>query len=117
MLRSLHVPVTVAARRKESREEAGEPAIPLETLEQALPQMDIVFNTVPYPLIDRRLLSFVRPETVLIELASAPYGIDADAARELSLALYVESGLPGRVYPESAAKILLEYIKREAKQQ
>ena len=46
----------------------------------------------------------------LIELASPPYGFDAEAAARLGLALTVASGLPGKTAPESAAAAIRDTI-------
>ena len=114
MLRALHVCSIVTARRKESLEEAGEPAVSMENLFQALPKADMLFNTVPAPVLDKNLLRMLRPKTLLFELASAPYGIDKNAAIDMKLSYHLESGIPGRCFPESAAEKLLSYMEREA---
>ncbi|MDY3279836.1 MAG: NAD(P)-dependent oxidoreductase [Eubacteriales bacterium] len=112
MLRGLGARVTVAARRRESREAAGEGSIDLPQLHEALPEMDVVFNTVPALVLGRELLARVKPHALLIELASAPYGIDGPAAREMGLRAWTEGGVPGRYCPQSAAALLLDYVER-----
>ena len=114
MLRGLGAGVVVAARRKESRAEAGPDAISMEALPNALQWADAIFNTVPHPILGKALLARVRPEALLFELASAPYGIDQKAAEELKLHYFLESGLPGRCCPVSAAGAVLDYLEREA---
>lgn len=113
LLRSLGAKVTVAARREESRREAGENSLFIQEIPPALPRMDAVFNTVPAPMLGEKELRRVRPSCVLIDLASAPYGIDMDAAEALGLRAFLESGLPGRYCPLSAAETLLNYMERE----
>ena len=113
LLRSLGAMVTVAARREESRKEAGENSIPIPCIPNILPRMDAVFNTVPAPILGGEELRRVKPSCVLIDLASAPYGIDRDAAEALGLKAFLESGLPGRYCPLSAAETLLNYMERE----
>ena len=114
MLRGLGARVTVAARRKESREAAGGDAIPMEALPEALKRADAIFNTVPHPILGKGLLQCVSPQALLFELASAPYGIDQEAARKMSLRYSLESGLPGRCCPLSAAGAVMDYLEREA---
>ena len=113
MLRGLGVRVTVAARRPESRVAAGPDSIPLESVPDWLPRISLLFNTVPAPLLTEKELSLLPPAAQLFELASPPYGIDLAAAKRLCLAAYLESGLPGRYCPQSAAKTLLNYLERE----
>ena len=113
LLRAMGAMVTVAARREESRREAGENSVPIPYIPNILPRMDVIFNTVPAPMLGEKELRNVKPSCVLIELASAPYGIDRDAVEALGLKAYLESGLPGRYCPLSAAETLLNYIERE----
>ncbi len=114
MLRALHIRTIAAARRKESREAAGEPSVAMEALSSVLPCADIIFNTVPAMILNKERLQSVKEDCLLLELASKPYGIDFKAAEELGLSLHLESGLPGRYCPVSAAKTLLNYMEREA---
>lgn len=104
---------TVAARREESRREAGENSVSIREMPQVLPRMDVIFNTVPAPVLGEKELRNVSPQCVLIDLASAPYGIDMDAAEALGLKAFLESGLPGRYCPLSAAETLLSFMERE----
>ena len=46
----------------------------------SLKEFDFVFNTVPYPIIDSKLLKTAKEDCVFIELASYPYGIDINFA-------------------------------------
>ena len=112
-LRALDALVTVAARRPESRSEAGEGSVSIEEIPRVIGEMDLIFNTVPAPVIGWEALCCVRPGALLIELASPPYGIDQEAANALGLRCRLESGLPGRYCPLSAAKALLDYLNRE----
>ncbi len=113
LLRSMGAKVTAAARREESRREAGENSVPLPKLTAVLPSMDVVFSTVPAMVLGEKELKHANPRCVMIDLASAPYGIDRDAAERMGLRAYLESGLPGRYCPVSAAETLLDYMERE----
>ncbi len=113
MLRGLGVQVTVAARRKESRDAAGENSIPFADLPAHLPHTTLLFNTVPSPVVTEQELLLLPPDARLFELASPPYGIDLSAADRLCLNASLESGLPGRYCPQSAAETLLAYLERE----
>ncbi|MBQ4075741.1 MAG: hypothetical protein IJD39_11140 [Clostridia bacterium] len=112
-LRSLGAEVTVAARRKESREEAGANSISIDDIKDLLPAIPLIFNTVPAPVIDKNMLSLVPEDGLLMELASLPYGIDLAAAHEMGLRAWGEWGIPGRYCPGSAAHIQFDYLKRE----
>ena len=71
---------------------------------------DIIFNTVPTWLFDRKFLESVDKQTLIIELASAPGGVDICAARELSSNVRWASSLPGKYAPYSAGRLIAECI-------
>lgn len=70
----------------------------------------LLFNTVPVCLLDERVLSALHQDTVLIDLASAPGGIDYDAANRLRLKTVVALSLPGKVAPVTAGEIIGDCI-------
>ena len=107
MLTGLGAKAAVPARRQTDLRE-----MPLEQLRGALPRFDFVFNTVPYPILKRYDLQNASQKTWFLELASAPYGIDGRAAKELGLQYALESGIPGRYCPGSSAKNIADYLER-----
>lgn len=113
MLRGLGAQVTVAARRAESRREAGENSVSTQEMAGILPDQDVVFNTVPCRILGENELRHVKKDALLLEIASAPYGIDPDCARAMGLRLCLESGIPGRYCPRSAARLVMDYMERE----
>lgn len=76
---------------------------------EVLGSFDAVINTAPAQVIPD--LRAFKGSCILLELASAPGGIDENAAHELGLDLNILRGLPGRYAPESAAKAMLSVIK------
>jgi len=71
---------------------------------------DVIFNTVPNVVMDSNVLGSTRKDVLLIELASKPYGIDMEAAKKLNRNVIIASGLPGKVAPKTAGKILCDVI-------
>ncbi len=71
---------------------------------------DIIFNTVPTWLFDKKFLENVDKDTLIIELASAPGGVDICAARELSSNILWGASLPGKYAPHSAGSLIAECI-------
>ncbi len=71
---------------------------------------DIIFNTVPAWLFDRDFLENVDKKLLIIELASAPGGVDICAARELSSNVLWASSLPGKYAPYSAGVLIAQCI-------
>lgn len=70
---------------------------------------DFIFNTVPAKVLDESILEKVK-SSVIIELASAPYGLDFTTAENLGIKVIKAGGLPGKMFPETAGKILYEVI-------
>ncbi len=71
---------------------------------------DIIFNTVPAWLFDRDFLEKADKDMIIIELASAPGGVDICAARELSTNVVWGASLPGKYAPYSAGELIAECI-------
>lgn len=71
----------------------------LEDLAWELGGFDLVVNTIPAPVLDERRLRWVAPGAFLLDLASAPGGIDRAAAQRRNLQVLQAPGLPGRGGP------------------
>lgn len=71
---------------------------------------DLIFNTVPHMVLEAPALSKQGPGCLLLELASAPGGIDGEAARRLGLQVRQEPSLPGRMSPKRAAELIKETV-------
>lgn len=105
--------VTAAARSGEQRawaEAEGIEALPLDALSGALDRFDVIIGTIPAPVLTEPLLTLVRKDALLLELASAPGGIDAAAAHERGLRYIRAPGLPAKYAPERAAVILRDAV-------
>ena len=73
---------------------------------------DFIFNTVPAPVLQRSRLQWVRPEAVIIDLASSPGGTDLTACAELGLKAVPAVGLPGRYAPDYCGAVMaVVYLK------
>ena len=67
---------------------------------------DIVFNTVPAMIFDKNLLMNTDRNTLIIDLASAPGGVDFEAARNFKLDAVRALSLPGKCAPKTAGEII-----------
>lgn len=105
--------VTVAARSAEALILAR--SMGCDTLELGRDSLggrfNFAVNTIPAAIFGPAELERLRPAR-LLELASAPYGFDADAAERLGMSLTRAPGLPGKCAPESAAEIIRDSIYR-----
>ncbi len=112
-LLALGARVTVAARRCSSLATAdndGCEAVYLRELHRFARGFDMLVNTVPAPVIDETILKNMRRDCVVVDIASAPYGVDFEAAKALGLDAFAAGSLPGTVAPKSAGIIIGETI-------
>ena len=109
VLTSLSCSVTVFARNPSQREDAsikGCQALPLSKLSECADQFDVIINTVPTKIIGIGELSKMQKDCKIIELASAPYGVDFDEARKYGIDVIKAFGLPGKYTPKTAGEII-----------
>ena len=97
--------------------ELGAHPLPLERIAQACAQADVIFNTVPARILHEAALARIGEETLLIELASPPYGADPETAKRLNVRMVLAGGLPGRYAPMDAGAALFETLQRKAMEQ
>lgn len=112
-LKGLNASVNVAARKADAlakAKAAGCKALDLKHLDSALPDYPFIFNTVPYCVLNHSLLKKIDDEGVIIDIASAPGGVDYDAAKKLGINATLYLGIPGKTAPRSAALILGDKI-------
>ena len=101
--------VTVAARSCRDlawAEAYGAHCLPLNCMERMLPRYRVILNTIPARIFGERELSLLDCDTLLLDLASAPGGIDYAAAGELGLRAIHALSLPGKTAPVTAAAII-----------
>ena len=79
-------------------------------VDDILTDVDFVVNTVPAEVFDKKLLGCFGEDVLLLELASAPGGFDAEAAAERGLKTVSAPGLPGKYAPYSAAELMRDTI-------
>lgn len=116
LLLAMGARVTVAARKREDILRArawGCDTVRIdgkETLFSLGKGFAVVFNTVPYCLFDEAVLSRFSCETLIIDLASAPGGVDANAADILGIRVVWALSLPGKYAPITAGEIIAQTI-------
>ena len=97
--------VSVAARRYEQlalAESEGYGAEQIGGLDGWLCGYDLVVNTVPAPVLGGTELKDLRPDCLIIDLASKPGGVDRKAADRLGRQVIWALSLPGKVAPVTA---------------
>ncbi len=82
----------------------------LNEAKSKLDKFDIIFNTVPALILDSNELQNISPDTVIIDLASKPGGVDFEKAKELGLKVIWALSLPGQVAPVTAGIIIKDTV-------
>lgn len=116
VLTALSCDVTVFARNEVQRNDAvknGCSAEPLENLPCLINKYDFIINTVPSQIFHDLTLKNMNKNSKIMELASAPYGLDFNKAREYGTDVIKAFGLPGKYTPKTAGEIIGKRIKRE----
>jgi len=88
----------------------GHGAVLFEEMDNCLCEADIIFNTVPKVLLDKNNMKHIRKNTLIIDLASPPYGVDVNASRDFSIKVLFTNSLPGKVAPVTTAGYILETV-------
>lgn len=74
----------------------GYEPLPLDNLKDHIHEFDIIFNTIPSLILDDEILTKVKKDALIIDLASKPGGIDFDAAKSYGLKVIWALSLPGK---------------------
>ena len=113
-LLALGMDVTVSARKFSDLAWIGiygAKKLPIANIGERIERFDLIINTVPAKIFDRELLDKIRKDSLVIDLASKPGGIDFDSARELGVNTIWALSLPGKVAPISAGQIICDTIQ------
>ena len=123
LLFSVGSDLTICARREETLTEAAaaeygtlllSPGTAMNGLTPLCHGRRILFNTIPSPILPRDLLTGLERDTLLIDLASAPFGVmDGDvqeAAAKNGLRYLRAPSLPGSYAPRTAGEIIGDCI-------
>lgn len=112
-LRALGAGTVVAARSSTDRARAfaaGHVAVTLADLPVVLPEASFVCNTIPALVLTEAELRCCHKDAFVLDLASAPGGVDLLAAQRLGLKAKQAPGLPGRTAPVSAGRYVAELV-------
>ena len=115
ILVGLNARVAVASRSEKGRNGAigrGAEGVSTYDPENALKGRQIIFCTSPERVLGEEELRYAGKDAMIIDLSSAPFGVDLDAAGKLNLRAWREPKLPGRYCPFSAARALLRAVFR-----
>ncbi len=114
MLSGFHADITVAARKCSDLAWArvyGCKAVRINDMEKAVAESDVIFNTVPAVILDEKKLKLIGQNTLVIDLASKPGGVDFDTAGSLGVKAVWLLSLPGKVAPVTSGEVIAETVK------
>jgi dipicolinate synthase subunit A len=113
LLRAMGARVTVAARRREDLACAmsmGCGAMDISRLSENPVSCDALINTVPARIITAHVLEMVPAGCYIIDIASAPGGVDVACAIRCGIAVESALSLPGKVAPKTAGGIIADTV-------
>lgn len=112
-LMALGSKVTIVSNHEGERARAYEMGCKVDSLERlpdVLNKIDICFNTVPHMVLNKNSLKYSHQDLIIIDLATQPGGTDFEVTNNLGIKAILAPGLPGKVAPISAGKILANVI-------
>jgi len=112
-LKGLCGSVTIAARSPialSAAYAASYRTVNLSCLEEEIYEFDFIFNTIPALVLSKELLVKTNPNVLIIDIASAPGGVDFTYAKEIKRNAKLCLGLPGKYAPKSSALALNQHI-------
>ncbi|MCL2446290.1 MAG: dipicolinate synthase subunit DpsA [Oscillospiraceae bacterium] len=113
-LQGLQAHVTVATRNWDDACAAianGCEVIDFTTMPFHLPRFGYIFNTVPAKIIDENMLQGISPEATIIDIASAPGGVDIEAAKRMGRNAHLCPSLPGKYAPRSSGECIAQTVR------
>ena len=78
---------------------------------ESLKKMDVIINTVPELIIDKEHLNYINKDSLILDVASKPGGVDFNYATENNYKVIHALGLPGKIAPRTSAKYIKEMLE------
>jgi len=88
----------------------GYTGIHTKDLKEHLSRFQLIVNTVPHLILNEELLNKINQNTLIIDLASKPGGVDFEYAKTLNLNVNWALALPGKVAPQSAGSVICKTV-------
>lgn len=112
---ALGADVTVCARRGDAlawAETCGHKTAHTDAICAAVKDRDLIINTVPELILDRNVLACTDPETLIMDLASLPGGVDDGFAAAKGIKVVHALSLPGKTAPVTAGQNIADAVVR-----
>ena len=115
VFKALGANVKVGARRPEHLARIYEMGfVPFHTDEliDQVTDTDLLFNTIPKPIVNAKVIARMPFHSLIIDLASKPGGTDFRYAEKRGIKALLAPGLPGIVAPKTAGQIIANVLSR-----
>ncbi len=109
LLKSFGANVYVSARKFSDFawiESEGALFVETDKVYSVINKCKIIFNTIPKKILKDELLYKINKNSLIIDLASKPGGVDFEPAKKVGLNVIWALSLPGKTSPVSAGKII-----------
>ncbi len=74
---------------------------------------DIIINTIPALILDKKILDTINPnKTLILDLSSLPGGVDFPYAQHLGIKNFHYLGVPAKVSSKSASNAIFNFMKK-----
>lgn len=113
-LKAIGAHVTVTYQKGEDGArlfELGFHPLHLNFLTADLHYYDVIVNTAPALVLNKKALAGVKKDGYIIDISSKPGGVDFDYAKELNIKAELAGSLPSMVAPKTAAYYLFRFIR------
>lgn len=113
-LKGMSCQVYVFSRNPRQKAEASihaDYARSLKALSTEAGKFDFIFNTIPAPVITKEILYRMKPDSIILDLASAPGGVSLKEAADCKIKAFQTPGLPGKYAPAASARLLRQSME------
>lgn len=70
-----------------------------------------IFNTIPAPVIDSRMIDMLSGDVMIFDIASSPGGTDFEYCKKKNIFAVLSLSIPGKEYPKEAGAIIASAIQ------
>ncbi|MBP3919968.1 MAG: hypothetical protein J6D28_00210 [Bacilli bacterium] len=81
-------------------------------LKESIGKADVIVNTVPNVIIDEKNYKYINKDSYILDISSHPHGFNQYSLDELFIKNKLYLGIPGKVAPITAGKILSKKITK-----
>lgn len=116
-LKGLNASVTLCCRKEKDLaygNACGLRTISLKDLPKVIHLYEYIYNTIPAIVLDGKLLSEVRKDAIVIDLASGKGGVDYETAQVENIRALHCLGLPGKYAAKISGESLADFVVKNA---